>query len=597
MAHPRSVRACNVTENAARTCGSRSGSASKMWRGIPSRTPLTDAARRAGSGRRKPCVARIAGSSVIMACSIRAQSATLRAIGPTQSMRPRQGQHAAARETSACVGTTPATPHQAAGTRIDPAVSVPDAPAHCPPPPQLPTADEEDEASQSQVPGVARRRERARPATVPPTAYSAVAACRGSPPPPAAGQSTTGGILPCASVAAMRAPAVVGRPATSIRSLIPMGRPCSGPSTPTCRAVGHRPRGLLQRRLGGNGDRRRADSPVAGFDAVKIAPRSARAAVISPPARSRACSVIGTAGIVAHAASACCSSAARNRSQIVPKLVLVLQPDGQAQDKIRHRPSGGRAVGTNRHRGHKAARAPPGGADGETDAARPGAGQPRAATAGGKVSEKTPLAPRKSARNSALPGSPGSARVQHAGDQRMLPPAVRQSAAPPRHCGAGAAPAFRTRAAPSEASSDDTPIPIRPMNPLIGRRQSRIADRDRPHDHIGMARDVFRQRLGHDIRAQRQGLQVQGRGPGVVHPDERPRRMGDLGDRAGRSITSIVVEPGLSHQTIRVPGVRRRCTSSGSVGSKKSTVTPKPAPDRPAQSRASADRRCPPSST
>ena len=55
-----------------------------------------------------------------------AQSSTVRAIGPTVSKLGASGNTPSA-GTSPCVGLKPTTPQQAAGSRIDPALSVPSA--------------------------------------------------------------------------------------------------------------------------------------------------------------------------------------------------------------------------------------------------------------------------------------------------------------------------------------------------------------------------------------------------------------------------------------------------------------------------------------
>src|SRR5690606_18749807 len=78
-----------------------------------------------------PRTMRSSGLSDIMPDSIRAQSSTVQAMGPTQSIERASGS-SPTRLTSLSVGFRPATPHHAAGSRIEPAVSGPTDPAQRP---------------------------------------------------------------------------------------------------------------------------------------------------------------------------------------------------------------------------------------------------------------------------------------------------------------------------------------------------------------------------------------------------------------------------------------------------------------------------------
>ena len=162
--------------------------------------------------------------------SSRAQSSAVRAIGPTQSIVRDRGR-SPRRLTSRSVGLRPAMPHQAAGSRIEPAVSVPTAPGSSPAATAAAEPEEEPCASRDGSQGF-RTGGQGRPKEVPPTAYSGVAVLASTMAPARRRAETT---PPSATATASRrcgAPAVVGTPATSMRSLMPTGMPCSGPIHP-----------------------------------------------------------------------------------------------------------------------------------------------------------------------------------------------------------------------------------------------------------------------------------------------------------------------------------------------------------------------------
>jgi hypothetical protein len=54
---------------------------------------------------------------------------------------------------------------------------------------------------------------------------------------------------------------------------------------------------------------------------------------------------------------------------------------------------------------------------------------------------------------------------------------------------------------------------------------------DGTHHQVGVAADVLRDRLDRDVDAERERLEVERRGPGVVEEDQRARGVRDLGDR------------------------------------------------------------------
>src|SRR6188768_1036122 len=75
------------------------------------------------SGALNPLISVSCGSDDTIWEIIKAQSSTVHAIGPTQSI-DRERDSTPRLLTSPFVGFRPATPHQAAGSRMDPAVSV-----------------------------------------------------------------------------------------------------------------------------------------------------------------------------------------------------------------------------------------------------------------------------------------------------------------------------------------------------------------------------------------------------------------------------------------------------------------------------------------
>src|SRR5690606_9525805 len=112
-------------------------------------------------------------SQEAIADSISAQSSTVHAIGPTQSIDGDKGR-TPRRLTRPFVGFIPVTPHQAAGSRMELAVSVPTEPAHRPTATDAADPLDEDDGSKSRFHGL-RVGGHGSSNDVPLTAYSAVA--------------------------------------------------------------------------------------------------------------------------------------------------------------------------------------------------------------------------------------------------------------------------------------------------------------------------------------------------------------------------------------------------------------------------------------